>query len=78
MFEGFAHEHLPGDGVDVFVRHGGEGPAVLLIHGHPRRFAQAWFHWFFLAQPELPERVINADPDAWYRGTPPERRAGGL
>ncbi len=24
------------------------------------RFAQAWWHWFFLAQPETPERVINA------------------
>lgn len=31
------------------------------------RFAQAWWHWFFFAQPELPERVILADPDAWYR-----------
>ncbi len=30
------------------------------------RFAQAWWHWFFLAQPETPERIINADPDAWY------------
>jgi len=31
------------------------------------RFASAWWHWFFFAQPEVPERVINADPDAWYR-----------
>jgi haloacetate dehalogenase len=31
------------------------------------KFAQAWWHWFFFAQPEIPERVINADPDAWYR-----------
>ncbi len=30
------------------------------------RFAAAWWHWFFMAQPELPERVITADPDAWY------------
>ncbi|WP_194819268.1 alpha/beta fold hydrolase [Nocardia sp. XZ_19_385] len=30
------------------------------------RFAEAWYHWFFFAQPETPERVINADPDAWY------------
>ncbi|MBB5954092.1 haloacetate dehalogenase [Saccharothrix tamanrassetensis] len=30
-------------------------------------FARKWWHWFFLAQPEVPERVINADPDAWYR-----------
>ncbi|MDY0908579.1 alpha/beta hydrolase [Microbacterium sp. CFBP9034] len=29
-------------------------------------FATAWWHWFFFAQPEIPERVITADPDAWY------------
>ncbi|MGW7093286.1 alpha/beta fold hydrolase [Streptomyces sp. NPDC054874] len=34
------------------------------------RFATAWWHWFFFAQPQIPERVINADPDAWYRGDP--------
>jgi haloacetate dehalogenase len=32
------------------------------------RFARAWWHWFFLGQTEKPaERVISADPDAWYR-----------
>ncbi len=31
------------------------------------RFAQEWWHWFFFAQPELPERAILTDPDAWYR-----------
>lgn len=35
------------------------------------RFATAWWHWFFFAQPDVPERVINADPDAWYSGTDP-------
>jgi haloacetate dehalogenase len=31
------------------------------------RFAAAWWHWFFLGQTDKPaERVINADPDAWY------------
>lgn len=34
------------------------------------RFATEWWHWFFFAQPETPERVINADPDAWYVGDP--------
>lgn len=35
------------------------------------RFAAAWWHWFFLGQTAKPaERVINADPDAWYRGDP--------
>ncbi len=30
------------------------------------RFAAAWWHWFFFAQPGKPERAILADPDAWY------------
>jgi haloacetate dehalogenase len=31
------------------------------------RFAQAWWHWFFFGQTAKPaERVINADPEAWY------------
>lgn len=31
------------------------------------RFAQAWWHWFFLGQTDkLAERVISTDPDAWY------------
>lgn len=34
------------------------------------RFATAWWHWFFFAQPSKPERAILADPDAWYGGTP--------
>lgn len=33
-------------------------------------FAQRWWHWFFFAQPDKPERAITADPDAWYRGDP--------
>jgi len=32
-------------------------------------FARRWWHWFFLGQTDKPaERVICADPDAWYRG----------
>ena len=34
------------------------------------RFAAAWWHWFFFAQPDKPERAITADPDAWYGGDP--------
>jgi haloacetate dehalogenase len=176
MFDGFVTETVDADGFPVFVRHAGTGPAVLLLHGHPRtsatwhrvapelvrrgftvvcadlpgyrrsgkptptrdhrphakrvgarrllatmrvlghdrftvvghdrggcfafrlamdhpehvdravladclptseqldrttsRFATAYWHWFFFAQPKTPERVINADPDAWYRGDP--------
>ncbi|HYY77101.1 MAG TPA: alpha/beta hydrolase [Gaiellaceae bacterium] len=32
-----------------------------------RRFMLGWWHWAFLAQPApLPERLIGADPDAYY------------
>jgi haloacetate dehalogenase len=41
------------------------------------RFAASWWHWFFLGQTAKPaERVIDADPDAWYgvdRRNTPER-----
>jgi haloacetate dehalogenase len=34
------------------------------------RFAARWWHWFFFGQTDKPaERVINADPDGWYKGT---------
>ncbi len=34
------------------------------------RFAAAWWHWFFLGQTDKPaERIINADPDAWYQAS---------
>jgi haloacetate dehalogenase len=41
------------------------------------RFASRWWHWFFFGQTEKPaERVISADPDAWYGegpiASPPE------
>jgi haloacetate dehalogenase len=176
VFEGFDTETVQTGPASIFVRHGGEGPPVLLLHGHPRtsatwhevapelvrrgsrvvcpdlrgygrsrgpeptadhsahskravagdavavmrhlgherfavaghdrggavalrlvldhpesvrrvafldclpisehlsritaRFATAWWHWFFFAQPDIPERVITADPDSWYHGDP--------
>ena len=178
MFEGFTDERVDVGAVDLRVRHAGRGPAVLLIHGHPRtgatwhrvapqlvglgytvvcpdmrgygqsgkapirpdhsqqskravagdllrlmralghetfavaghdrgcyvalrlaldhpaavsrlvvmdgvpisealarcdaKFARDWYHWFFFAQPDKPERAINADPDAWYSGARPD------
>ena len=30
-------------------------------------FATSWWHWFFFARPDEPERMICADPDAFYR-----------
>ncbi|MGW5359018.1 alpha/beta fold hydrolase [Actinopolymorpha pittospori] len=34
------------------------------------KFATQYWHWFFFAQPDIAEHVINADPDSWYRGDP--------
>ncbi|WP_203775396.1 alpha/beta fold hydrolase [Paractinoplanes deccanensis] len=34
------------------------------------RFAHDWYHWFFFAQPDKPERAILADPTLWYKGDP--------
>ena len=176
MFDGFETTTVDTGDASIFVRHGGRGPAVLLLHGHPRtsatwhrvapmlvdqgfrvvcpdlrgygrsrgpaptadhvgyskravaddmaavmrhlghdrfavaghdrggpvalrlvldhpdqvsraafldclpisehlsrittKFATQWWHWFFFAQPDTPERVITADPDSWYRGDP--------
>lgn len=41
------------------------------------RFAQAWFHWFFFAQPSpRPERVVSSDPEWWYGSAGAESQMG--
>jgi haloacetate dehalogenase len=41
-------------------------------------FARAWWHWWFLGQTDKPaERVICADPDAWYRTPDPAAMGAG-
>jgi haloacetate dehalogenase len=48
-------------------------PLIEHLERTDARFALAWWHWWFLGQSDKPaERVINADPDAWYRTPPPE------
>jgi haloacetate dehalogenase len=47
-------------------------PIIEALERCDARFAEKWWHWFFFAQPEKPERAILADPDAWY-GARPER-----
>jgi haloacetate dehalogenase len=41
-------------------------PIVEHLERADARFAAAWWHWFFFAQPDKPERAILADPAAWY------------
>lgn len=39
MFDGFKLEFIDVGDVTLRVRHGGHGPALLLLHGHPRTHA---------------------------------------
>ena len=45
-------------------------PILEALERCDERFARLWWHWFFFAQPDAPERAILADPDAWYGGDP--------
>lgn len=43
-------------------------PVIEHLERTDARFAQAWWHWWFLGQTDKPaERVICAAPDEWYR-----------
>lgn len=43
------------------------GPTREMYRGTTEAFARAYWHWFFLIQPPpLPERMIGADPDAYW------------
>lgn len=41
-------------------------PIIVALERCDAQFAEEWWHWFFFAQPDKPERAIMADPDAWY------------
>jgi len=36
VFEGFTLDRVDVGAVTLRVRHGGSGPPILLVHGHPR------------------------------------------
>jgi haloacetate dehalogenase len=47
-------------------------PVIEHLERLNERFVRTWWHWWFLGQTDKPaERIINADPDAWYRTPPP-------
>jgi haloacetate dehalogenase len=58
MFEDFTLERVHVGDVELRVRHGGSGPAVLLLHGHPRTHAT----WHKVA-PVLARRFTVVCPD---------------
>ncbi|HEY0454525.1 alpha/beta hydrolase [Actinophytocola sp.] len=58
MFDNFALEGIDAGEVTLRVRHGGRGPAVLLLHGHPRTHTT----WYRVA-PVLATRYTVVCPD---------------
>ncbi|WP_445619488.1 alpha/beta fold hydrolase [Kushneria sp. Sum13] len=52
-------------------------PTLDMYERTDRAFASAYFHWFLLIQPApLPERLIEASPDAWIEEVMGGRHAG--
>lgn len=52
-------------------------PTLDMYERTDRAFASAYFHWFLLIQPApLPERLIEANPDAWIEEVMGGRHAG--
>ena len=76
--DGFAvvgHDRGQGVAYRCALDHPGEVRALGVLDGVPMaeaveradaRFATEWWHWFFFAGSPHAERVITADPDAWY------------
>ena len=52
-------------------------PTLAMYEQTTQEFARAYWHWFFLIQPApLPERLIEADPEAYLRDVMARRGAG--
>jgi len=52
-------------------------PTLAMYEQTSDSFARAYWHWFFLIQPApLPERLIEADPQAYVRDVMGRRHAG--
>jgi haloacetate dehalogenase len=53
-------------------------PTRYALRHADKQFSLAYWHWFFLAQPEpLPETMIGTDPVGWVRGRIASLRRGG-
>jgi haloacetate dehalogenase len=52
-------------------------PTLAMYEQSTQSFATAYFHWFFLIQPRpLPETMISANPDFYYKTVMGGRHAG--
>jgi haloacetate dehalogenase len=70
FFAGFVEQRVDvGDGVELRVRLGGDGPPVVLLHGHPRTHT-TWHR----GAPLL--AAAGPGPPAGFRRVPRDRAAG--
>jgi haloacetate dehalogenase len=58
MFEGFAEKRIRANGIEIYLKTGGEGPPLLLLHGYP----QCHLMWHLVA-PALAEHFTLVCPD---------------
>ena len=65
MFDGFRLEHAALDQVDLRFRHGGSGPPVVLIHGHPRTHTT----WYAVAPLLAAEHTVVCPDLRGYGGS---------
>ena len=81
MFEGFACEFVDVGEAVLRVRHGGDGPPVLLLHGHPRthttwhRVAPLLASNFTVVCPDLRGYGQSSKPDTTPDHAPYSKRA---
>jgi haloacetate dehalogenase len=77
FFDGFTLDHVPvAKDVTLRVRHGGDGPAVVLLHGHPRTHTT----WYRVAPllVEAGHTVVCPDLRGYGQSSTPEPDAGHL
>src|SRR3954471_24561001 len=73
FFDGFSLEHIDTGEATIRIRHGGDGPPLVLLHGHPRTHAT----WHRVA-PLLADRhtVVCPDLRGYGRSTVPPDEPG--
>lgn len=85
-FAVIGHDRGMGVAYTCALDHPGRVTALGVLDAVPRleadervdtRFATEWWHWFFYTGSPHAERVITADPDAWYELDADKRAAMG-
>jgi haloacetate dehalogenase len=72
MFDGFGDTVIDADGTAIHVRHGGNGPPLLLLHGYP----QTHVMWHRIA-PRLAQHFTVVAPDLRGYGDSAKPAGGG-